>query len=385
VALRLVRRVERVVAAGRSEGLWVRPEDVVDSSSLVPPVPPVLVRDRPLRIGWICTPPAGGSGGHTTMFRMIRGLQEAGHECRLALYDVHDGDVVGHARRVRAFWPDVRVEVHDVRDRLPSLDAWVATSWETAHVLAARPALGGHRFYFVQDYEPWFYARGSEYVLAEDTYRFGFHGITAGGWLADELTAAHGMPCDAFEFGADTDVYRPDPPAVRGGVVFYAKPDVPRRAFALGVQALTRFSLQHPGVPVHLFGVDVRGLPFPARSHGRLSPAELAALYRTCRVGLSLSMTNVSLIPWELLACGVLPVVNDAKHNRRVLDNPYVVWSTPTPSGLAEALARGYAAAGDGTAPALAAASVQGASWAVAAGVVRRAIERVVRGESGDD
>ena len=36
-----------------------------------------------------------------------------------------------------------------------------------------------HKCYFVQDFEPWFYASGSAASFAEETYRFGFVGITA--------------------------------------------------------------------------------------------------------------------------------------------------------------------------------------------------------------
>ena len=45
-------------------------------------------------------------------------------------------------------------------------------------------------------------------------------------------------------------------------------------------------------------------MPFPAVNHGRITPAELAALYNRCTAGLTLSFTNVSLVPDELLACG---------------------------------------------------------------------------------
>ena len=45
--------------------------------------------------------------------------------------------------------------------------------------MLASPARGA-RFYLVQDFEPSFYAAGSEALMAEATYRFGFHGVTAG-------------------------------------------------------------------------------------------------------------------------------------------------------------------------------------------------------------
>lgn len=377
VALRVTRRIERQLSAGGQKALWIHDEDIVDSLNM-----PVPVRskhaDGALHVGWISTPPAGGSGGHTTMFRLIAGLEQAGHRCTLFLYDVHDGDVDTHERRVRNHWPEVRADVRDVRDGLPVLDAWVATSWETAHVLAARPEGGGTRFYLVQDYEPYFYARGSEYALAEETYRFGFHGICAGRWLVDELQSRHKMHSVHFDFGADTDVYTLDESSTRDGVVFYAKPEVPRRAFALGLLALRRFAERYPRVPVHMFGEPAGRVPFDVQHHGRLTPRQLNQLYNRCRVGLSLSMTNVSLIPWELLACGVVPVVNDERHNQIVLNSEVVRWSGATPDALANAIAEAYDSYSTELAR-RASSSVAAANWEDAATIVRRHIEVTVR------
>src|SRR5690606_37442928 len=64
----------------------------------------------------------------------------------------------------------------------PDVDAIFATAWETAYPVFVDPSTA-RRLYFVQDFEPTFYATGSNSVLAENTYRFGFHGITAGRWL----------------------------------------------------------------------------------------------------------------------------------------------------------------------------------------------------------
>jgi hypothetical protein len=377
-ASRMAGRVERKLAGGSTEAVFLHLEDAVDPARQSVPAAPQPVRGRPLRIGWLSVPPSGGSGGHTTMFRMLESLEAAGHECVLYLYDVHDGDIAANERTVRKYWPQIRAQVRDVRDGLEPLDAWVATSWETAHVLAARPQAGGRRFYFVQDYEPYFYARSSQAVLAEATYRFGFHGITAGRWLAQKLGQDFGMDCYSFEFGTDTKIYHREADAVRTGVVFYAKPDVPRRAYSLGILALAGFVAEHPDVPIHLFGHDVGRLPFPAISHGRMTPAELNELYNTCRVGLSLSLTNVSLIPWELLAAGVIPVVNDAEHNRMVLDNEFVHWAPLSTAALSDALGQAYAAMSAPALSAAAAASILETSWNdVAAGVARHIVEVV--------
>jgi hypothetical protein len=380
-ARRRARRLGHRLLGEQTEELPLRAADVADSTELAPPAPPVLVRARPLRIGWITTPPGAGSGGHTTMFRMIEGLERAGHDTRLYLYDTSHSDIARHTRVIRDNWPAVTASVHDVAAAAPDVDVWIATSWQTAHVLASRPHLAGHRVYFVQDYEPYFYARGSLYSLAEDTYRFGFTGITAGAWLAEELAERFGMRSAHFEFGADLGVYSATSDARRDGVVFYTKPDVARRGHETGMLALERFARARPDVPIHLFGVPVPNPPFAAENHGRLSTARLDELYNTCRVGLSLSFTNVSLIPWELLASGAVPVVNDARHNRLVLDNPEVAWSAASPAALARTMQAAYEAYDLHASPGRLAASVAGADWAasadrVAAFIESRAFER---------
>jgi hypothetical protein len=374
---RRARRLGHRLLGEQAEQLPLLASDVADSTRLAPAAEPVLVSGRPLRIGWITAPPGAGSGGHTTMFRMIEGLERAGHDTRLYLYDTSHSDVARHERVIRENWPGVTASVHDVLSGTDAMDAdvWIATSWQTAHVLASRPQLPGRRMYFVQDYEPYFYARGSLYELAEDTYRFGFTGITAGAWLAEELAGRFGMRSSHFDFGADLGVYSAASGTDRDGVVFYTKPSVARRGHETGMLALERFARARPGVPIHLFGDAVAQVPFDAVNHGRLSPRQLNELYNTCRVGLSLSFTNVSLIPWELLASGAIPVVNDARHNRVVLQSPGVVWSAASPAALSRALEEAYDGYDPRDTPTRLARSVAEASWSSAAAAVTAFVE----------
>ena len=85
--------------------------------------------------------------------------------------------------------------------------------------------------------------------------------------------------------------------------------------------ALDLFAECHPEVDIHLFGLEGKRLPFAAINHGLQTPEQLNELYNRCIAGLVLSATNVSLVPHEMLAAGCIPVVNDADHNRVVLDN----------------------------------------------------------------
>ena len=313
--------------------------DVADSRGLNLAVPARRPdRGTPLSIGWICTPPGPGSGGHTTMFRMIEAMEAAGHNCVLYLYDRFGGEISRHEQVIRQYWPGAKAAVRSVESGLQPLDAYVATAWQTAHVLAARADLPTRRIYLVQDFEPYFYPYGSEYVLAEDTYRFGFRCIAIGRMVGELLAEQFGIDAAVAEYGCDRSVYHVSNPGERNGVVFYAKRETARRGMALGLLTLREFHTRRPDEEIHLFGDVPDDLPFPAVNHGSLTPARLSALYNQCRAGIAMSFTNVSLVPAEMLACGVIPVLSGSAYARADLDNPYVRWADPSPRGLADAL-----------------------------------------------
>src|SRR5947208_1533993 len=133
-----------------------------------------------------------------------------------------------------------------------------ATSWTTAYPVRNAKIEGG-KFYFVQDFEPSFYPVGSESVLAENTYRFGLYGITAGGWLSKKLEHDYGMQCDHFEFGSDFGRYYYVNSGHRSKVFFYARPVTTRRGFELGVLALDRFHRAKPEYEINMAGWPVKG------------------------------------------------------------------------------------------------------------------------------
>jgi O-antigen biosynthesis protein len=358
---------------------------------LPPPLP--ALPGEPLTVAWIMPAPPEGSGGHTTLFRLIGSLEQAGHRCIVYIYDCGSTPLASHEAVVRQWWPWVQAEVRDSGAGIDDAHAVVSTSWDTAYRALASPAKGA-RLYLVQDLEPQFYPAGAQALLAEATYRFGFHGITAGPWLAATLGERYGMTADSFEFGCDIDRYRlatgPDAPE-RNGVCFFARSSTPRRAFDLGTLALELFAARHPDVEIHFFGGRPGRLPFSVTDHGVLPPDGLGRLYNRCVAGLVLSATNVSLVPHEMLAAGCIPVVNDADHNRMVLDNDHVTYAAPTPHDLATALSRlvSRSPADIAAGAATASASVAGRSWAEAGAVVEQAIRRAVtaaaaRGEAPD-
>lgn len=379
-AAALARRVLERVGPDLADSS-LRPGDVMDFAALHLPVPAARPpRGRPLRIAWVTTPPGKGSGGHTTMFRMVRALEDAGHECVLALYDAHGSRVGERERIIREGWPWIRAAVRPVEDGLGGCDAAIATAWQTAHALARFGTNPMRRLYFIQDYEPLFYPRGTEAALAEQSYRFGFRMIALGQMVAGHLRREMDAPCDVVPFGCDTDTYHLTAARDRSGVVLYTVPGAARRGFLLNTMALEEFHRLHPDQPIHTYGSEHKlTFRFPVTSHGRISPTELNDLYNASRTGLAMSFTNISLVAEEMLAAGCIPVVNDTADAHADLANEHAVWARPNPGAVAAALG-GIIAHPDPASRATAAAASVRRGWGPAQSAVVRIVEEEVFG-----
>jgi glycosyltransferase involved in cell wall biosynthesis len=293
------------------------------------------------RAAWVMSPPAGG-GGHQNIFRFIDFLDESGYKNDVYLYSTFDDTTTEQAtENVKAYSSAKNTTFHYYKKGSQiKADVLFATGWETAYPVFNQPT-NALKFYFVQDFEPLFYPMGTDYVLAENTYKFGFHGITAGGWLDDKLTREYGMQCDHYDFGADPQNYVFKNTKKRKQIFFYARPVTERRGFDLGVMALDIFHKAHPEYEIVLAGWDVSewSVPFPYTNLKALKVEELCDVYNQSAAALVLSLTNMSLLPLELLASGTIPVVNDGPNNRLVSDNKYIKYTEASPAALAKALA----------------------------------------------
>lgn len=293
----------------------------------------------PYVVNWVMSPPGGG-GGHQNIFRFIEHLDGLGYMNNVYIYSTTDPMSLAQAREnVSSYCKAKNVKFYRYKGSMVDSDVVFATGWETAYpVLNVKTT--ARKMYFVQDFEPYFYPVGTDYVLAENTYRFGFHGITAGGWLAQKLNKEYGMTCDYYDFSADTDLYKFTNKSKRKGIFFYARPVTERRGFDLGIMALELFHKKMPEYAIHLAGWDVSeyDVPFPYVNHKAMSLDRLSDLYNECAAALVISLTNMSLMPLELLACGTIPVVTDGPNNRLVSDNKYIAYAYSTPAALANRL-----------------------------------------------
>lgn len=208
------------------------------------------------------------------------------------------------------------------KKKLEEADFVCATSWDT--VSFAKKLENAYKLYFVQDYEPYFYKYGEEFLMCRSTYFQGLHMISLGSWNrdmivkdADERDRAK-LKTDVVDFP-----YNPGEYSV-GGRKYSSYSDKKKITVAAYVKFYGKrlpefipYMLQNTAKKLKKRGIELEILYFgeaktykPAggKNLGQLSRSELKELYKKADFGLVASMSNISLVPYEMHAAG-LPVI----------------------------------------------------------------------------
>ena len=293
-------------------------------------------------INWVIPDFGIGSGGHINIFRVIGYLEKQGFECRIIIDGPCQFNTDKDAKDCisKHFFPlkaEVGIGSHTMRQ------AWgiVATSWQTAYTV--RDYRGSvEKFYFVQDFEPYFFARGSYYYFSEQTYRFGFKGITAGNWLAQKLSDEYGMETYPISFSYDHELYQKKQKREKSHkrVFFYARPVTDRRGYELGLLVLNELYYQDKNIEFIFAGWDMTGytINFPYTNAGIVSKDVLADIFSQCDAALVISCTNLSILPLELMACGCPVVSNKGENVEWLLNENNSILAEPTVENLSQAI-----------------------------------------------
>lgn len=290
-------------------------------------------------INWLIPDFGIGSGGHLNIFRYIQMLEARGYKNTICLVGPHRHSSAAQAQAlICEHFFKLEAEVVFGTENLNPAYFSFATSWITAYALRGFGATV-RKLYFVQDFEPAFYANGSEYDFAEQTYKMGFTGVCAGSWLSDKLSRDYGMTCYSLGFSFDRELYLQSPrkePDVKR-VFCYCRPPTLRRGLESALLALDLVGQEMPNVKFIFAGWDMGGYRFPHEhlNAGVLSLKELPDLYSQCDVGLVISFTNLSLLPLELMACGCVVVSNDGPNNEWLLNDSNCVMTESAPAKIA--------------------------------------------------
>ena len=289
----------------------------------------------PLHVAFVVPEFRRGSGGHTTIANLVRGLERRGLRCSIWIHGA------GSAQEFRALFGPFQAAVHEELGSWEGADVAVVTGWQTAAAVLLLEGCGA-RAHLVQDDEAQFYPASAERLWADRVHEFGLPCVTAGTWLAERMRA-RGLRATPFDLGIDHAIYRPQPGVARAParVLFYARGATPRRAVPLGMLALAELRRRRPGVEVVLYG-DAAPLtaPFPLSQLGILDPAEVARAYAEATAGMVLSLTNHSLAAQEMLACGLPAVELRTPSTEAAFSGSPIALAPATVLGLADALER---------------------------------------------
>ena len=232
-------------------------------------------------------------------------------------------------------------------DSMPPADVSIATQWHTAYLVANFPHTR-RRFYLIQDFEPGFYPAGTNYALAEETYRLGLYGICNTEHmraLYERRYEGEGM---SFMPAVDDTVFHARNREEREGpitVFTYARPGHWRNCWELASPALGELKRR--------LGQDVRIVTAGSWARpddlgrgiehlGLLDYRDTGKLYRQCDLGLALTVSeHPSYLPLELLACGAPVVAFDNPAGDWIIQHEVNSIRCPrTIDGLAEGLER---------------------------------------------
>ena len=276
------------------------------------PVPGMA--DRPLHVATVIPPFGPGSGGHGTIFKLLAQLERMGHTCSTWVHDPRGLLSRRSSERAPRDRGGVRAPGRAGASGIRRLARRRrGAGYRLGHRLPVGAAAGlpragvpdpGPRARLPRRCRP---SRAG----APATYRLGLYGISAGRWLHDLVESRYGQRGTWFHLGVDHSTYHPRPvERRRDTVVFYAREVTARRAVPLGALALEELKRRRPEVRVVLFGEPhPYPLSFEYEHLGVVGPEILARHYSAATAGLCLSLTNWSLIPQEMLACG-LPCVD---------------------------------------------------------------------------
>lgn len=309
-----------------------------------PAVLPLLASDR-TEIAVMAPEPIRGSGGHRTIYNLAMKLDRLGYDVHLMNERRAGGADQGWQEEVLA---GSKVIVHDQWFAGVAPAMAVATiDYSSFHVTEFYKNRS-KTLYFIQDYEAAFNPVGDTFLRSERSYAEGHQAFTIGRWLSHVLRVRYGVGAASAGLGVDHDCYRP-PEGTREGtdsrgrqIAFLYQPEKQRRAPNLCVEALAEVKRRLPDVEILAYGSenvqhDLSGM----RHLGLVTDLEeLNAIYQQCAVGLCLSSTNPSRVPFEMMAAGCVPVDLFSYNNLFDYADGTGVLAYQSPKSLAEAICR---------------------------------------------
>lgn len=257
------------------------------------------------------------SGGHTSILRL--GTQLANeYEVIYASYITED--IVDMKDAAVFNLENYKGEILNLTDIITTEnDILIATFWESVYFIKN---LKGYKMYFVQDYEPYFYEYGEDYILSENTYKLGLHVVSLGKWNIEKIKKLTDykntildyidFPYEKKEYVKISRNYNTYKEIKKIKLCVYVKAALKRAPYLidtmLGHLKLKLKNEKGINLEITYFGNESYLKLENGQSLGKLDKKSLMELYHNSDFGMCASLTNISLVPYEMLATG-LPLI----------------------------------------------------------------------------
>jgi hypothetical protein len=196
-----------------------------------------------------------------------------------------------------------------ITDLPHSADLFVTTSFIFSLSLSDLLAQTKDRWiHIIQDYDELFFPVSTRYYHAAKVKSGPEAFIASGKWMKLPGKTVY------LPFPVDVGIYHTDAAIQKSrdiDLLFFHKPELPRRCALLCEQIAAVLLKKQPDLRIAFYGSTLsKWLTRASVQHlGALpSLSALADIYRRSKIGVSLNLTNPSLIPFEHMACGCLPV-----------------------------------------------------------------------------
>ena len=261
-------------------------------------------------------------GGQTSILRLGTKLAQAGFQVGYAVYKPQEKKEMELCAKSNLsdfcglLFTDRELSLM-LSGKKKCADIVVASSWDTVSFAKRLP---GYKMYFVQDYEPYFYSFGELFLMAKKTYEQGLHMVSLGAWNKKMIERecepvspvdVIDIPYEASEYSykkRDFDAYRTKKTISLAVYLKYYGKRLPNLIPNLLIKTKERLAQSGITLEVRYFG-EAESFSAPGgKNLGMLCKDELRELYYRSDFGMVASMSNISLVPYEMLSAG-LPLI----------------------------------------------------------------------------
>jgi O-antigen biosynthesis protein len=290
------------------------------------------------RMNWLIVPISPEGGGAKTISRFIKFFDELEIKQNVLIWTATGIIDLDGQKEIWRNHLGINEKIGIMPYKSEEVDGFViATAWQTA-IPSMMLAEKNRRLYFIQDDERTFEAVGDSSNLVQMAIQEFSFAITAGPWL-ERIAIESGISASThFNFAADK-IYSSGKNRKENTLVCYFQPGKPRRMSALLMATLDVLCTIKPEIEIILVGGGISStVNRNIRNLGVLLPIDLATVYNSSSVGLVLSATNASLIPYEMRACGVGVVTNVGEHSEWLGNDLGIKYVAADPILLANAI-----------------------------------------------